>query len=991
MAQTPYAGGVADVQPDTRAPDDYQKVQATPGAFGAAIAKGGAELGQGAEKAGQFWGQIQTDDASNNYQKEASALAEHIRTLNGQDALNAQAGVNDQLDALYAKYKGQLNTPAQQLQFDNQNRPFTDRYIRGQLNTHFIQQGQAFGIKTADDAIGVSANMAATAGADGSLKDVAVARAKAFDAEKKKLQLNGQERDPDALALAGQRADQTAYKSAVEAQLVKDPEKALAWTEQFKDRLGTAYEPLAAKAKETVARTYVSKAEEIAVTNPKGAQEFVEANQDKFGPFYGAALSRTKEAVKKQGGQDWQRKAADAVNNGWQPGGVPVGYSYEKAVMGGGSYGPGESSGNAGIVNNTPYTDERGVYHPHGTGAGGLFQFEPGTWRGLMERHPELGLTLDGFHDNSEAGKSQQLRAMHAFTQENRQYLSSQGIEPTDKNAYMAHFLGAGGAVQFISAAHANPNQIAAQLFPAEAAANFSVFYEGKGSEARPRTLGEIYANMTRKFPGVASVAQGAPGAAVMPAAYEPSGTEEAPPTAPESPTATDATFHPDQALQPPAPITDPVELANANYAKQLRFIDEYTPADQKEIAKAAAYSAMQFAMAEANETASQRKAREEAATNDVLGDTMKGNFTSAYKKVSNYSDDVLPPKAKMALEDVIERRSGDPNPLTFGSKYIEMFNHVIAPSDDPNRISNRQDIYQAEARGDLTARGSERLLTVMEGVRKGTDEIGLHAREQGVLNYASDYLDKSVDTPYLTVKDPEGKKKLELDFTQTFYSQLDAWRNQGKDVASFPLFDRKKLDEYLHWLRPRAQIDQFVVEAGASGPEPAGTPMPAPPETVAKPEGWSQLMANAPPWKGVVNHQLWASKLNQLIADPATMGPLWDASPIGKKLPSRQVFDMLGIKHEEPPGEGVTGGERLATGPDEQPHQWRLVVPGAGIRPGAVSELGKMVQVGPLNLGGALNPEAARDVAAAGRMLSSPDFKKMTPEERRRYFGVRE
>ena len=64
------------------------------------------------------------------------------------------------------------------------------------------------------------------------------------------------------------------------------------------------------------------------------------------------------------------------------------------------------------------------------------------------------------------------------------------GREAGPTELYLAHFLGAGGATSFLSALGANRSETAANLFPAAAAANRSIFYDASGNA---RSLGEVY------------------------------------------------------------------------------------------------------------------------------------------------------------------------------------------------------------------------------------------------------------------------------------------------------------------------------------------------------------------------------------------------------------------------------------------------------------------------------------------------------------------
>lgn len=126
----------------------------------------------------------------------------------------------------------------------------------------------------------------------------------------------------------------------------------------------------------------------------------------------------------------------------------------------------------------------------------GPYQITDATWDALRKDHPELQLTADGRTDQGQA-----LKAIQTFTAENRDYLNSSGIDPNDKNTYMAHFLGAGTAVKFLRNMENNPGlpAISAGVTPKQVEANRSVFYAPDG---RPRTVQEVFNNMTAKFGG---------------------------------------------------------------------------------------------------------------------------------------------------------------------------------------------------------------------------------------------------------------------------------------------------------------------------------------------------------------------------------------------------------------------------------------------------------------------------------------------------------
>jgi hypothetical protein len=84
--------------------------------------------------------------------------------------------------------------------------------------------------------------------------------------------------------------------------------------------------------------------------------------------------------------------------------------------------------------------------------ATGLFQFIEGTWKGLMKKYPNLGLTPDG-----RTNPEQQKRAMAQFTKDNETVLRKAGLPVTEGTLYLAHFAGAGGAKAILDASADTP------------------------------------------------------------------------------------------------------------------------------------------------------------------------------------------------------------------------------------------------------------------------------------------------------------------------------------------------------------------------------------------------------------------------------------------------------------------------------------------------------------------------------------------------------
>ena len=148
----------------------------------------------------------------------------------------------------------------------------------------------------------------------------------------------------------------------------------------------------------------------------------------------------------------------------------------------------------------------------------GLYQFLDDTWLTTLHRHGArhgyagyasmISLGRDGSPLVNDANarfeilsarKDPVLSALMGaeFTRDNRDRLMGfLGRAPNDGELYVAHFMGADGAIRLYSASRQRPNAIAADLFPRAASANKSIFYDGFG---RPRNVYAVTAILERK------------------------------------------------------------------------------------------------------------------------------------------------------------------------------------------------------------------------------------------------------------------------------------------------------------------------------------------------------------------------------------------------------------------------------------------------------------------------------------------------------------
>ncbi|MCE7796051.1 lytic transglycosylase domain-containing protein [Sphingobium sufflavum] len=151
--------------------------------------------------------------------------------------------------------------------------------------------------------------------------------------------------------------------------------------------------------------------------------------------------------------------------------------------------------------------------------ATGLYQFLDQSWLAVMNNHgAEHGMEWaanaiqqgsNGRYYVSDPAVRQQILDLRKhpetasvmaaeFASDNRTYLESRTGRPAESvDLYLAHFLGAGGAAKFLTAADRNPDASGAALFPAAARANRSIFYDRQGNS---RSLSDIRQSFAQKL-----------------------------------------------------------------------------------------------------------------------------------------------------------------------------------------------------------------------------------------------------------------------------------------------------------------------------------------------------------------------------------------------------------------------------------------------------------------------------------------------------------
>ncbi len=155
-----------------------------------------------------------------------------------------------------------------------------------------------------------------------------------------------------------------------------------------------------------------------------------------------------------------------------------------------------------------------------GSSATGLFQFIDATWLGLVQRFGDkygLGALAARIHTDAagrpvvaDAAMRQRILDLRRdprfsaalaaeFARENKIELEQALGRPAgNTELYLAHFLGAGGAISFLKAVQRDGGTAAAGLLPEAAAVNRAVFYDAQ--TGRARSVAEIYESFSRRI-----------------------------------------------------------------------------------------------------------------------------------------------------------------------------------------------------------------------------------------------------------------------------------------------------------------------------------------------------------------------------------------------------------------------------------------------------------------------------------------------------------
>lgn len=792
MAEVGYNQGVPDANPQTQAPNDEQNIQGKVGA-------GLQQLGAGASKAGDFFGQVAADDQTNAVLSGASKImyGDPSKTTIGPDgqpvqdtgylglkgaaALRARPQVEQQLDQLISGARDNLGNANEQLQFDS----FTRRYrtsLSEQVGSHADAEQNTWFSQVFTDSV----NVAQDGVANDPLNPVAVARGAAdtTNALIKQAVINGADKnnpnDP-LIQNALLKGRQLTLKTQVQAIGATDPAQALSILTKNRALAGQDFEPLY--------DAFSEKADQQTGTN--AGTSLATGHAAQAAADFAASPANPAQPVYQQ--------ATTQIPGGMSPQGLARTVQVE--------------SGGKDVTN--------------ASGHVGYGQFSDATWR-------TYGAGGDPHNFNDSVAAIQRYAAANA-----KYLLPILGRGPTDAELYLAHQQGPSGAARLLT----NPNAPAATIVGAQA-----VLQNGG---TLGMTAGEYTAMWTHKFNGTTPANINVPAGPRSEMGVSPAGGPAGPQSTPAggippSPDAVAATGVPAAPgaipLAPDLSAAAPTTPATPQAAAYQQIMNSgMTPRAKQYAIEAYNRQASALAIA-ADQSATQIRQANDKAMNTYTTQILQGDFPQLQAVAS---DPNLTAEGKDAINSLMLKHANDSwagATAAYGPSFHKRMGQVIAPLGDPSRLSDPTQIYALAAKpdGGLSLAGADYLVGMMGRVTKSVDDSETTQALKSLMDGQKSKMSFQQEGDIQGPKDPQGEQLFNNRFVPRVMGAYDQWIKAGKDPWQFLTQDN--FDKLAQGLRSPREMAMAKLEA-QSGVTPDNLNLPPPPAGI-DPDGWKAVLA---------------------------------------------------------------------------------------------------------------------------------------------------
>lgn len=263
------------------------------------------------------------------------------------------------------------------------------------------------------------------------------------------------------------------------------------------------------------------------------------------------------------------------------------------------------------------------------------------------------------------------------------------------------------------------------------------------------------------------------------------------------------------------------------------------------------------------------RKQAQEDFQGSMVADIVKGAGPDVIQKIANAAaaHQITGAQAEN-LYDFATNKGGIEDPLSYGPGYTQTMNRVMAPADDPGKITSAEDVIRLRNDGQLTRKGAADLIQTMGLIKKQPDQAGINTTKAKQLEYYQNKfgLSQSDLGGFLKpFKNQKGLDRFNHDFVPAFESAYSDWVAKGKDPMEF-LSNNKMLDEIMNRVYPPDQRARDTLQGGDASKAPPA------PEGI-EPKTWDKLV-NSPP-KGTntdgqpISPADWAKALLWLRGNP--------------------------------------------------------------------------------------------------------------------------
>ncbi len=495
------------------------------------------------------------------------------------------------------------------------------------------------------------------------------------------------------------------------------------------------------------------------------------------------------------------------------------------------------------------------------------------------------------FGQGSRLDPEEAIKAAARATAHDRPILASGlGHDPTDAELYLAHQQGPGGALALLR----HPDLPAADALVAGGAyksrASAAAAIAGNGGD--PNKPASVFTSMwTAKF-----------GGGTMPE-VTPFGGQ--PLRLPESMTGAEGVA-PETGIKPSLehPTLDPAaEQVPLTMTKADAYREIMERTDLSDQAKSYAishfnqiYSAHQIA--DAADEKARHQIKEQAATEYI-----KAFHNGVTPDMINqlYNDPRMDNDwhAIHSLAAIAEASPGSDRSSSFGPGWADLYNRIVLPYGDPNKIVDTMELVRAAGPGgSITKAGFLDLKTALDESLKSSTGEGFHSTKAGMIAYAKNRLviDDVLSGSGRAWIDQEGVRIFNGEFIPKFNAALSKWIEDKNDPFKF--LTKEHMDELWKPLRSAADIAKAQIEAGLiAGENPAVQRLPPPPAPTGVDEKkWDDVIIGAP---HRFTRKMWGDAVVKLVADPSKeavrefdeyFGPL-------KAQKAQAILDSLGVE----------------------------------------------------------------------------------------------